>query len=494
MISLAIAIAITKSPASGFTIPRDLLTLDLETGESKNLEVRNGLKMLNNNETIFNKMRQESNSTVIAINNTNIYNQNNSDEKVTEKRPIVNETTQNNKIEMPFDATIIISTDKVSNAFDTIAPSTNPTTKATTNTSSTKVPNESETTSPEIASSQANSTTTPAQISLTTKSTEYSTVTNKIEITETTVAKDQNNTVNTITIATVNTNNSNNLNHNDTGKTENKTNDFSTSNQPETTTNNLAHSAITTIDNYESTVTTQIVFIDQKTDHTNAKEESTIAKTDSPLDASTTTSSESKADETSENFKGVVHTIDLDVFNLPPWKKYTTIDRKRTSIEDTTTATTEKDMARAETAQTRISLEKVFTNTPIPSLEKLRSDLINAHESTTRQLDTTPSTGIETVSVSSSETNITTSMTKMATEIVTEPTKLGIVSKRAGYKDNRATNPPKPEEATTTQFSPRVSTNHTDLDSTKYETEPSEVDLAKNKNGSAYESQSQLVS
>ncbi|KAJ8722377.1 hypothetical protein PYW07_003557 [Mythimna separata] len=475
VISLAIAIAITISPASGFTIARDPLTPDLETGESKQLEVKYDLKTLNNNQTIYNKTREASNSTAIAINSINGSEKNYSKDKAIEKQLTVNETTDtqknisgNNKTEIPSDTAIISSKRAADNAFDTTVSSTN-------------AANSSET-----AQSQPLITKSSPQTSLTTKSlNENSTVTIKIEEIENTTAKDKNITADIIT-TTPATYTSSDVNNNDAGKSENKTNNFNTDiYKPETTTNDLVtHSVITTIDGSESKVTTETLSSEQKTDQTSIENVSAIAKTESPL---TTVSSESKTDVTLENFTAEVYTIDLDMSKLPAWKKYTTIDRKRTSAEDI--RTTEKDMAQAETAQTRISLEKVFTNAPIPSLEKIRSEFINAQESTTRQLET--STGIENNVSYASNSETYTTTTKMGPEDETEPTKLEIVSKRAGYKDNRGTESPKPELATTTEFTPVVRTNMKDMYSNMYETGTSEVEERDNKNSSVYVSRNQ---
>ncbi|KAJ8725963.1 hypothetical protein PYW08_004146 [Mythimna loreyi] len=500
VISLAIAIALFKSPASGFTIARDLLTPDLETGESKQLEVRHDLKTLQNNETIYNNTKDALNSTVIAINNINENKQNYNNDKATEKQLIVNEITdiqpkisENNKIEIPSDTATTSPTGTTNNAFDSTLTSTSQTITIAGNASSTTLSSTIQTTSSEAAHQEL-LTTSSTPTSLATKSeNESSTVKIKVENNENTTTKDNNiittTTTDIITTTIPATNTSSDINNDDAGKSDDKTNNFSTDiNQPETTKNDLEHGEITTIDGSESKFTTETVSSQQKTDQTNMKEESAIAKTESSLDTYTTVPSESKTETTLENFTAEVYTIDMDMSKLPSWKKYTTIDRKRTSAEDTTT--TEKDMAQAETAQTRISLEKVFTNTPIPSLEKLRNDFINAQESTTRPLETTTWIENNTSNASNFETN--TSMIKMGTEVETEPTKIEIVSKRAGFKDNRITESPRLEEATTTKYSPTVRTNIKDMYSNMYETGASDVEEPKNKNGSVYESQSQL--
>lgn len=64
---------------------------------------------------------------------------------------------------------------------------------------------------------------------------------------------------------------------------------------------------------------------------------------------------------------------------LPVWKKYTTIDRKRpliTSSEDVSNNKTE-EMVKAETKRSRVSLKDTVTS-DIPSLEKLKNDLLSS--------------------------------------------------------------------------------------------------------------------
>lgn len=490
MISLAIAIAITKSPASGFTIARDNLnSADLETEDSKQLEVKYDLKTLNQNETTYNnKTRKNSDSAVTAIISTNNINkQNYSAEKVIVNPLIVNETadtqrkmSEHNANKISSDTTIIISTETSSYA-------TSASSATETSSYATTAPSATQTESFEIERNQDLTTTSLPQSSFTTEI-EYVSVTNKIEERkiqeiQTSSSEDQNYTEDITITGTSRTNNVNNI---DANKIENKTNDFK----------NDVYTVITTTANSETKTTTETDFSDQTADQANAKELSTIVKADELLDASTTASFEPKKDvilekdsteltldtSSTEDF-----TSDLYPATLPTWKKYTTIDRKRTSTGDPTTI--DKDMTLAETAQSLMTLDKVFTNTPITSLEKMRNDLTDAQESTTKQLETT--TGTETIVSNGIEFVTNTSTIVIGTEIDTEPTKLEIVSKRAGYKDNRETTTSKPEEATTTEFSPKESTNNTEMYGTMYETD---VEAEKNKNGSVYESQSQLVS
>ncbi|CAH0722064.1 unnamed protein product, partial [Brenthis ino] len=64
---------------------------------------------------------------------------------------------------------------------------------------------------------------------------------------------------------------------------------------------------------------------------------------------------------------------------LPVWKKYTTIDRKRpliTSNEDISNNKTE-EMEKAETKRSRVSLKDTVTS-DIPSLDKLKNDLLSS--------------------------------------------------------------------------------------------------------------------
>ena len=460
MISLAIAIVINQSPASGFTVDRDTLNSapDLETGESKQLEVKYDLKTLDNNKTIFNnKTRGDSDSTVIAINNTN----NNSDEKVNDQQRIVTKTddTQTKKSgnnEFTSDTTMIISTETGSPAFMTTTPNTG----------------------------EDLSTTFSTEASFTSDS-EIEYLTNaiisveEIQVNTTKTPEHQDNAGNVTSTATPDTSTASNyVNINVVDKVEDKM------------------KSVTIVDS-ESKFTNQTDFSDQKPDQTNTNEGSTIATTDGyahttiPTEVKTVVISESAPTEGTTVFlnDGIL-TVDLFPPTLPPWKKYTTIDRKRTTTTDT--ATTEKDMTQAETAQTRISLEKALTNTPIPSLEKLRNDLINAQELTTRQIEIT--TGFETTVSNSSYSGTNISTTIMSTKVESEPTKVELVSRRAGYKDNRETTSAKPSEATATAFPTIVTTiNETDMYGTMYETD---VDLAKNKNISmkVYGSQSQLVS
>lgn len=438
MISLAIAILISKSPASGFTVARDFLNSapDLETGESKQLEVRYDLKTLNDDKTINNnKTREDSNSTIIAINNSNNY----SDEGNEQQRVVTQTDDTQTKVsgnnEIPSDGTIITTTETDNSAFPTIAPSTSDYLSTIFSADTTFA------TDSEIEYAVSN--VTPAK-----ESQEHTT----------TALEHQNNTENISSIISA------------VSKSEDKMN------------------RITTISDFESKLTTKTNVSNQ----TNNKEASTIATTDGSLDTHTTVPSESNTvvtlepastEVTTQTLTDDMFTIDLFPPTLPPWKKYTTIDRKRTSTEDTTT---DKDMTRAETAQTRLSLEKALNKTPIPSLEKLRNDLINSQGSTTKQLEVT--TGVVSTSVSNSADSVTnTSTTKMSTETETEPTKVELVSRRAGYKDNRETTSAKPSESTATEFSTTGAMNKIDMHET-------DVEVATNKTESAYGSQTQLVS
>uniref|UniRef100_A0A2H1WK30 SFRICE_014438 n=1 Tax=Spodoptera frugiperda TaxID=7108 RepID=A0A2H1WK30_SPOFR len=237
---------------------------------------------------------------------------------------------------------------------------------------------------------------------------------------------------------------------------------------------------------------------DQEADQTNSKELSSITPTDttSTIDTSTyypelktdVTKVDTTTEATTNTDYSTAKTLssDFNTLSLPPWKKYTIIDRKRTSTEDTTAST--KEMAVAETAQ--ISLDEVLNNTFIPSLEKLKNDLLNSQESTTSKLETSSATGTTNVNITESSETPTSSMI-VTTE--TGNTKLELVSKRAGYKDNRETTMTQLYEATTSELPPTLSKNNTEMFSSMYETEASEVEGPDTKNVTVYESQSQLA-
>lgn len=117
---------------------------------------------------------------------------------------------------------------------------------------------------------------------------------------------------------------------------------------------------------------------------------------------------------------------------VPYWKKYTIIDRKRTSstTEENTLTSTEKDeLIPAGSAQSSISLEKAFSITSdIPSLENLKNDLLQQ----TSKLSTTESTkDVNTKSPIPFETSSSTSL-----EFNERTNRIGVVSsKRAGFLD-----------------------------------------------------------
>ncbi|PZC74636.1 hypothetical protein B5X24_HaOG207402 [Helicoverpa armigera] len=443
VISLAIAIALTNTPACGFTIPRLQTNLDsttdLETGESRQLEVKYDLKTLNDNKTFdISRTKGDLEPTVIAINyHKKADSKNNSNEKDNQTRPNANDTKSN----VAADSTI-------------------------------------ETTTTALFANQNNTGESERSPELTTQSILQTTPLFTDDILENVIGVNKTHEVNTGN-DTSRAHSNNTVNGNNITSLETKFN--SSLEQTERKDTRSIFGNENKIKN-ESDITVQ------NANETHFKEDNSIAKTDAPAtspsdyktDVTNVTFDTTITEATTTNSTDEIATTDVQPLTLPSWKKYTTIDRKRTSTEVTTAQ--DKDMVREETAQTRISLEKVFNNTPIPSLEKLRNDLINAQESTTIKLDVTNATEVY---VSDNRTS-TPFMTN-------ETTKLELVSKRAGYKDNRETTTEKTGEATASLFPPKVSANDTDVYNTMYETEPSEVEVTENKNDTVHESQSQLA-
>lgn len=69
---------------------------------------------------------------------------------------------------------------------------------------------------------------------------------------------------------------------------------------------------------------------------------------------------------------------ELTTSELPQWKKYTTIDRKRSSTtSDEVTETNTNEMTKAESKDSSVSLRDIVTS-DIPSLEKLKNDLLTS--------------------------------------------------------------------------------------------------------------------
>lgn len=517
MISLAIAIAITKSPASGFTIlrPQNILDSvpDIEPAESTQLEVRYDLKTLKNSKEInTSKNDVVSDSTVIALNDPkNVDKKIDINENIATTPQIVKETTviqtqksENRIPENRSDTSIVMSTEAVNYSYTTLTPSTSQTT--------TKEPEKIQefstkpTTETIIAMDSQISKEFSIDDFLEQEIKENETTENpnhfetNLEPVHQTFLGEKNYSVEIQDMANVSNNSTN------TSKID-QLNNMTTADSSATR-KDVARSILVTNNPImnNTTVTEGLVSLNEPNQTSfglNVDTESTITSTATSLDTTTTSSSDPIADVTkvmfettttevyitTESYNTETVTADYNPSTLPPWKIYTTIDRKRTSTEDTTAS--DKDMASAETAQTRVSLEKAFSNTPIPSIEKLQNDLINAQVSTTKKLETINATETNVTSAPNIETSTT---PKMTTASETETSKLEIVSKRAGYIDNKETTTPKPEEATTSEYPAKVSANDTEMFSAMYETEPGEVDVTENKNATGFESQSQLVS
>ncbi|CAB3221283.1 unnamed protein product [Arctia plantaginis] len=174
---------------------------------------------------------------------------------------------------------------------------------------------------------------------------------------------------------------------------------------------------------------------------------------------------------------------------LPTWESYKTTDRNITSTEKTEENTSSNlNMTRAES--TRMSLEKVLTNAPIPSLMELKNDLINVQEYTTR-------TYINEMNVTIPSNLTTPTIQNTSDRVNLQTEKFDIISsKRAGYLDNTETTSTKFEEATTENYINKSNTKDTDSFGSMYETEGSEgevSDALEVKNVTGLESQSQLV-
>ncbi|CAH1645811.1 unnamed protein product [Spodoptera littoralis] len=514
VVTLAITIVITKSPVSGFTIPRQQSILDslpdLETGESTQLEVRYDLKISNNSDSSDDRKINNSDSRVIAINVLKNTEKNDTLHKNNKAvQVIVNKTAdmqtkipENNKSENRSDPLNTSSVEGASQSITTSAPSTSQTT----------------TREPEI--SQVIISTATTQTSLATDSQ----ISTSKESSNTTAndGKVQNENY-TKSITYRNNSNSANINitHNNTSiEKQAATNINDTINKNNTIKkvyNNMINRgsnifilndtefksaaerkdprSIFDLQNLDSK--NESNYDDQEADQTHTKEQSSTSTTDTATETSTyytdlntdVTKVNNTTEATTNTDYSTAKTLNSDFYtlSLPPWKKYTTIDRKRISTEDTTIST--KEMAVAETSQ--ISLDKVLTsNTLIPSLEQLKNELLNSQESTTRKFET-PST-IEAANIN----NVQKSETPTPNMIVTTEignTKLELVSKRAGYKDNRETTMTQQVEATTSELPTRVIKNNTEMFSSMYETEPSEVEGPDTKNDTVYESQSQLA-
>ncbi|XP_047528235.1 uncharacterized protein LOC125064951 [Vanessa atalanta] len=164
--------------------------------------------------------------------------------------------------------------------------------------------------------------------------------------------------------------------------------------------------------------------------------------------------------------------------NLPTWKKYTTIDRKRpvaTTIDDEGTPLNKtEEMIKAETKPLRVSLQDTVTS-DIPSLEQLKNELLN---STLK--DRALESETETVSL-------------VSTEINTPPEESSIKwdtfeSKRAGYLDLSQ----KVSNERTVVGDPEFKVNSKETIRAMFEIEGVEADMAEDKNENRMQSQSQL--
>ncbi|XP_050345355.1 uncharacterized protein LOC126770168 [Nymphalis io] len=163
--------------------------------------------------------------------------------------------------------------------------------------------------------------------------------------------------------------------------------------------------------------------------------------------------------------------------NLPTWKKYTTIQRKRptTIIADDEAAPINKteEMIKAETKPLRVSLQDTVTS-DIPSLEKLKNELLN-------------STLKDRVLESETET-----VSSVSTEIDTPPVQSlnkwdTFESKRAGYLDLSE----KVSNERTSLGTPELKVNSKETIRTMFDIESFVTDMAEEKIENR-ESQSQL--
>ncbi|XP_046965326.1 uncharacterized protein LOC124533837 [Vanessa cardui] len=164
--------------------------------------------------------------------------------------------------------------------------------------------------------------------------------------------------------------------------------------------------------------------------------------------------------------------------NLPTWKKYTTIDRKRplTTIideEDTPLNKTE-EMIKAETKPLRLSLQDTVTS-DIPSLEELKNELLN---STLK--DRALESQTETVTVVSTEINTPPEQSTMKWDT--------FESKRAGYLDLSQ----KVSNERTVVGAPEFKMNSKETIRAMFEIEGLEADMGEDKNENRMQSQSQL--
>ncbi|XP_053625035.1 uncharacterized protein LOC128683425 isoform X2 [Plodia interpunctella] len=167
--------------------------------------------------------------------------------------------------------------------------------------------------------------------------------------------------------------------------------------------------------------------------------------------------------------------------NSPSWKKYTTIDRKRGDAQ-MNTSRTEQDVV--QTTPTRISLEKLLTDTSISSLGQLGESLSSKVTYAFDLASTSPYVQ-ETKSVPPEET--TTSST------TTSQKPLHITSLRAGYLDFSAK--PMAEEATTIieNYDIPDKFNESRGFSSMFEFEPENEPVSENKTKSNLASRSQLA-
>ncbi|XP_026747741.1 uncharacterized protein LOC113508813 isoform X2 [Trichoplusia ni] len=520
VISLAIAIAITKSPASGFTIGRSHNILsqspDLDTGESTQLEVRYDLKSAQDSDQNVTAKVKGSDTAVIAINDPK-----NKDTKIDNDGKIPKVLTIANQI---ADEELLPSELKKTNL-----------SADTTTTTSTAGTNNSHITT--TSSTSQTATKSPE------KNEERLTTLQNIVPTGTFNRKESlGNTLNTIQQGNVTSTSADILSKGNSNTTDlsSKDNISTEASLPEQTTNNLLENATvkpTDISTTPSSSTEHIdvtsltpgnnshlhndsttkqnisnfINIDQNISETKKDEENKTLKSDESTVSTTSRAPETDVTSISQEFTTEWY-VTTDDYNtdtasadyvppaLPHWKKYTTIDRKRISTESALTNAPENDMTKAETAQTRISLDKVFIMTPIPSLEKLKNDLINAQESTTvmttmmmttQQVEEPNATDVSVTLAPVSGTQAVTQM--MAADVEPVTTKQELVSKRAGYIHNVEVSAPKADEITTSELPPKATVNDTEMFGTMYETEPGETDTPENKNITGLESQSQLA-
>ncbi|XP_075970007.1 uncharacterized protein LOC142972621 isoform X2 [Anticarsia gemmatalis] len=258
------------------------------------------------------------------------------------------------------------------------------------------------------------------------------------------------------------------------------------------TTTTVPHTDTTPVE--EVTVTTEIA-----TTNKTYAEKSTEISTETTFTTEFPTTTEVKINidnELTPNSQYDFETTEVEanppetiVTTLPPWKVYKTIDRKRTtSSEETTTL---DSMTRAETG--RIILEKVLNNTPIPSLEELKNDLLNAQEFPTTRLETTIAT--ETIASNSPGLNMTTPTQATVETVENKTPKIeAVFSKRAGYIDNTETTSMQPEKVVATTKLNDIP-KHTESFATVDEAETADfeaADVPESKNGTGRQSQSQL--